>query len=61
MSGQQGDRTGTENPELAALRAEREQMRAGLEQLRTAANNNQFDPERPLRDYTAPDPETIQL
>ena len=50
----------TTNPELVALRAEREQMRLELEQLRAAANNNnQFDPERPLRDFTAPDPATI--
>ena len=35
MSGQS-----TENPELVALRAEREQMRIELEELRAAANNN---------------------
>ena len=57
MSGQH-----TDLPDVAALREEHARMRAELEELRRAANNNRpFDPNRPLRDFTAPDPATIQL
>ena len=57
-----GNNTDTSS-DVAAMRVEHKRMKAELEELRReAANNNkQFDPNRPLRDFTAPDPETIQL
>ena len=50
-------------PDVAAMREEHDRMRAEIEELRriAAEANRQFDPNRPLRDFTAPDPETIHL
>ena len=55
MSGREGDNP----PELEAMRVERDRLMRENEELRQRAVA--YDPNKPLREYTAPRPETIQL
>ena len=48
------------NPNMDEMIAERERMRLELEELRRqAANQGNFDPNHPLREFTAHDPQAI--